>query len=211
MGKFNDILLAIPKMDLEQLDKLADKIKIARNLLVPEERESEDTDDWLLQGILKELRRRGLLSPKQRPRLAGDLLARYNEWAPGIQEALIQGFQVPRKYRLQIGLPALPEPQPHELALLGSLAAQAMADDLAGSPAPLCLHTMIHALPRALGMVDKSYPGYIAAGMLGMLVRRGGGKKNGARSAAGTVAGKHSNDAGVRRPARGQDRGADQA
>lgn len=115
--------------------------------------------DWLLDGIITELRRRGVIGPQSRPpmRVVLSLLPDYVEQAEAVRLGLLAGVRY--------------KPQPPELLSLGAFAARALADDMDGGPAPVCLQTMLQGLPKMLGAVDKAFPGYLGCGLLGFVLR----------------------------------------
>jgi hypothetical protein len=143
----------------DELKQVADRVSILRNIeppVLPPE------TDWLKHGIFEELRRLGILAGKVDPdifqtaRLAA---SHYGFHASNIKEGLINGLDF--------------KPQPHHLAALGVEAAHALAAMIKkAGRAPVCLNVMLYRTDSILAAVDESYPGYIAAKKLGLLIKK---------------------------------------
>lgn len=161
MVTLKDILETLPKLKPAELEKISQHLTALRVTESSRNKGSEPAgSDWLLAGILFELRRRGLLSSKNIPAKEIKRWApRYESEANEVRGVLIKAFG---------GAP----PQPNELVALGRLAAEALAADLNGGPAPVCLTTMLRRVSSIPGAVDAAFPDYISCGVLSALLRR---------------------------------------
>ena len=115
------------------------------------------TYDWLSEGIVSELHRRGL----QRKLLVGY----WRKWAPKGYAAGV--LAVREQLRAAVRRPLTTGEQ----YALGRLAARALADYLQGVPG-FGLKVMLQNISKVPEALDNSYPGYLADGMLGMLLSR---------------------------------------
>jgi hypothetical protein len=123
--------------------------------------------DWLFDGILYELQRRGLSYPK----LPKD---RLNSLAPNYF-----ADSVPIMTNLRVELLRVKKRIPGatlrqaELDALGRKAARELARLLQGGPAPMSLRTMLVNVLRIPEALEASYPGYLASGMILHLIGKG--------------------------------------
>lgn len=122
------------------------------------ERFVRSTDDWVLPGIERELRRRGLFTGKLLP-------DRVNRAAPNYQEDAAAFCQ---HYRRRIKK-VYPELKHAQLVALGIIFARALADYLPSVLHPnasLGLQTMLRNVNKMPDAIEASFPGYLQAGML---------------------------------------------
>ena len=161
------ILKSLPTLSEAELKRISDRIVALR---VTASKPVED-DDWLFAGIVWELRRRGVLAPSSRPpvRSTTSFAPKYPEEAKDVRKGLLAGINF--------------KPRSADLYALGALAARALADDLEGGPAPICLQVMLQNTHRMLGAVDKSYPNYLRCGLLGHLLQPAKERKGSSRRA----------------------------
>ena len=123
------------------------------------------TQDWLLEGITLELRRRGLWSQKAKLPVKG-LAPNYLDAASLICEQLLKAMQGPMPATLQMQL--------------GLLVARALADYLLLIHVPVGPKTMLQNVDKLLLAVDESYPGYVEAGILRLCLSGGTWQKQNA-------------------------------
>lgn len=112
-----------------------------------------DGVDWLLCGIEAELRARGLLGKKSR--LRADLIC--PKYA-ALSRSAVQMLQT------ALGM----NKRAADLAALGRLAAECLADHLERMRVPVTPRTVLQHVGDAAAAVDAAFPNYIASGMLGM-------------------------------------------
>jgi hypothetical protein len=151
-----EILRRLPRLAPSELEKVAGRLTALRGTASVK---ADNAPDWLLDGIIIELRRRGVIGPTARPGLAQmrAFAPDYVNQSEEVRAGLLQGIRY--------------KPRPPELSQLGAFAARALADDLEGGPAPVCLEVMVRNLPKMLGAVDNCFPGYLGCGLLGHLMR----------------------------------------
>ena len=111
-------------------------------------------DDWLTEGIVTELIRRGSLHKgmdwkKVAPK-------GYNKSVENVREFLSRAVRKPLNTA--------------EKYALGRLVARALSDYLANTPG-FGLKVVLQNVNKVPEALDASYPGYAASGMLGMLIK----------------------------------------
>jgi hypothetical protein len=125
--------------------------------------------DWLLDGIIRELRNHGIIGKDSHPNVyqtARHAASSYSMAAQDVKDGLVKGLDY--------------EPMPNDLAALGELAAHALAKHIKKvGRAPLCLQVMLQQTVYTLSAVDDCFPGYIAAKKLGWLIRKQQGQSAG--------------------------------
>jgi hypothetical protein len=114
--------------------------------------------DWLLQGMLTELSRRGHRHHIQDYAQVRSLCSNYEMSSQDIREQL-EG-QVKKH---------IAEPSRAELLTLGTVSARALADYI-HAWSPIGLKPMLQCTGRTLEALDNSYPDYIQSGMIGCLI-----------------------------------------
>ena len=112
---------------------------------------SDSGIDWLLCGIEAELRARGVLFNGSR--LRADLIC-----------PKYAALSRPAMATLRAGLGR--HPRASDLAALGRLAAECLADYLTSMRVPVTPRTMLQHAGDAAAAVDAAFPGYLASGML---------------------------------------------
>lgn len=112
--------------------------------------------DWLTEGIIGEMRRRGLVAKKHVDPFRPD------SYANSVTE--VQAWLLTKSSR------ALTPP---EKLLLGSIVAHALADFLPTDKSPLTLRRMFYAISRVGEALEWAFPGYLQSGMLDFLIRTG--------------------------------------
>lgn len=116
------------------------------------------SNDWLLTGILSELKKRGL----------GYTARSVNIWEHSRTYA--EESAMVRKELLRILKLSVPQPKYQELLALGSVVARALIGYL-GKKAYISLKSLLNNVGKALEAIDNAFPGYMACGMLSHLVR----------------------------------------
>ena len=112
-----------------------------------------DGVDWLLCGIEEVLRARGILSRKSR-----------------LQPKIIYPkYGAPSRPAMTTRVAALGgRPRAADLAALGKLAAECLADHIESMRVLVTPRTMLQHAGEAAAAVSAAFPGYLASGMLGM-------------------------------------------
>ena len=148
--KFDQILEELPRLSQKQLGEIA-----TRTSYLLSSASEDEAPDWITAGIMAELKARGLVKNVHSYRHF--LPKNYAAKAVEVEETLINTnelrsfFTPPRKY------------------VLGRVAACALADYLSWmkSFGPHIMFARVLAIPEAL---EASFPGYLGAGRLDILV-----------------------------------------
>jgi hypothetical protein len=115
--------------------------------------------DWLFEGIIAELGRRGL-----------------NYRAPQVTQSRSENYEQDSVFvrtRLEQNLKVLvPQPKRAHFLALGSRSAHSLAEYISRWDTPLGLKFMLNNVSRTFEALDRSFPGYLASGMVGVLVQR---------------------------------------
>jgi hypothetical protein len=151
-SELNTVLKLIPKLNpkeqleiKQKLDFLLQGIKTHPN---------RPLDDWLTEGIVTELVRRGLLHKGMDWKRVAP--SGYQQQSESIRTLLKAATRRP----LTAG----------EQYALGRLVARALADYLQNTPG-FGLKVMLQNISKVSEALENSYPGYLVAGMLGMLIK----------------------------------------
>ncbi len=153
MSKILDEVLArLPSLSAKEREIAGHRLLALAVTDVP-----KNEPDWLFDGIIKELQRRGILGTyRVTLRDAGESAQTYSYYAGAVKTALLEGIRY--------------KPKPPELISLGALAARALADDLEHGPAPISLKVLLRNTDRIPSAVEKSFPGYLGCGLLGQVI-----------------------------------------
>lgn len=117
-----------------------------------------EEEDWLYQALYYELGRRGLVAGKPPPlSKVANICSSYLAVAEQVSAFLL------KESRMKTAA---------EKVALGRVATRALADYLQPS-APLGLKVMLNNVGKIPMALERSYPGYVAAGMLGWVVKTG--------------------------------------
>ena len=144
------VLKHIPKLSLPELKAVQLRLSF---LLGTCPSKAAPTDDWLLEGILAELRKRGLWARKVT--FPKNILPTYYE----AKAAIVRDH-------LLLGV-AKPNLRPPERMSLGTLAAMALADYLMKVQVPVSPKTMLNNIEKIPLALEESYPGYWDQKLLG--------------------------------------------
>lgn len=145
-----EVLRRLPKLTKAELAQV--KVR-ATFLLGDASTEIATSQDWLLDGVTLELRRRGLW-PHSSALPKRFLPSNYAETASHVREHLLKG----------VGAAKL---RPHEGMALGSVAAAALADYLVRGRIPVTSKTLLLNLDKIPVALEAAFPGYWAAALLG--------------------------------------------
>jgi hypothetical protein len=119
-------------------------------------------DDWLSNGIMTELQRRGLCRLKTLNAKIVPIPKNYRADCAMARDIIIAG--TPEKL------------SDRDKLLLGAIVARSLADNLDNKyGGPLGLKKMLQNVSEAPGAIEESFPGYLAGGMIGMVLRKVGG------------------------------------
>lgn len=124
---------------------------------------NEFRNDWLLQGILDELRRRGHRHKIQN----------YAEVRKLCDTFEMDSTAVRRELEHQLAR-HVSDPRFDQLLTLGFVSAQALARYIASwdKGPPVALKPMLQLVNRTLEAIERSFPNYLASGMIYVLVQR---------------------------------------
>jgi hypothetical protein len=121
--------------------------------------------DWLLEGVLSELRRRGLghMVPPSFTIRKSNSYHGYETQADRVRLVLTA---------------AVPNMTLPETMSMGAIAAKCLADFILtwkrddGGKFEVSLETMLHNIHQVPAALDAAFPGYLESGMMGFLLRR---------------------------------------
>lgn len=111
-------------------------------------------DDWLTEGVVSELVRRGQLHKGM-------------DWHKVMPKGYKKTVEATREFLLKAVRRPLNTAQKYAL---GRLVARALADYLENTPG-VGLRKMLQCINNVPQALDASYPGYAASGMLGLLIK----------------------------------------
>lgn len=153
------------QLSVEELDRVRKKISVQLNVRggvgAPGTVRPSRRDDWLLDGLLHELRKQGLLPSTSTPPI-NRVSPGYAAAAEAVREELSRAFN-----------PAL---RPPEAVALGRLVASALVSYLRRREITASPRTLLNNVDKALVAVDESFPGYLRAGLLRMCWSVGHGR-----------------------------------
>jgi hypothetical protein len=144
-----EVLKLLPKLNASELEIVRVRVAFLAGTASTPNKEN----DWLLEGVTEELRRRGLWM--RRYAVPAKLLpSGYQEKSRVVREHLLKGLGS-RKLRPVDGL------------LLGRTAASVLADYLIHAKVPISPKTVLNNLDKIPVALEAAFPGYWASGMLG--------------------------------------------
>lgn len=153
MSSLQTVLRILPTLSVTELEEVKSKAQAALVLSTPPgvpAPAARPDEDWLLEGITYVLRSRGLVR--------GELFAidgKVKVALAEVQAALLEAVGRPLKTV--------------EKVALGRVTAEAMAD-MISTYATLGPRIMLQHIPKALQALENSFPGYLASGMVGLLI-----------------------------------------
>lgn len=121
---------------------------------------NEVQSDWLLQGILAELKRRG-----HRHHIES-----YAQVRSLCNDFEMNSIDVRRELEHQLTR-KLPEPRRDQLLTLGTAAARSLASYIEAWR-PIALKPMLQYAGRTMEALENSFPGYLGSGMIYCLIQR---------------------------------------
>lgn len=154
------VLGFIPKLEPEELQQVKNRITGFTSLgggVLPPQTSNNYLGDYLFDGCLFELRRRGLMRRDgiiARNRIPSN----YYEDAAEVRKLL--AGHVGNKLK------------PVELASLGRLLARCLADYLERGMVPILPKTLLQNISKVPVALDAAYPGYLEAGLLSFCWRK---------------------------------------
>lgn len=148
----NSILEKLPRLNAVELQTL--KVRVGAELSlsgssVGPTGSTAVSEDYVLDGLNYELKRRGLLAYSHMPKRA--IPSDFAEKSAAVRKCLSQ---------------YMPTLKTVERAALGQLAARALADYLEAKRSAVTPFAMFNQVDRIPLALDMSYPGYLQAGML---------------------------------------------
>jgi hypothetical protein len=154
MSFLAEVLKLLPHLTDEEAAEVTTRLKARLSLASAKPVEEED---WLFYGIVRELRRRGLMKRQLGPVEACRIAPKYAVESAEVRAVLTGGKRLSRP----------------QLTVLGSLSAEALANFLC---VPLGPKVMLVNVGRTIEAFENAYPGYREAGLLGALLpkERGG-------------------------------------
>lgn len=150
-----EVLNRLPKLAPEECAQVRQRLAfLAPETTVPL---PTDKEDWLLEGLTQELRRRGL----------------WMRAYPIPKKLLPEGFaeksQAARAY-LEKGAPGMKRRE--ERVALAGMAAQVLVDYMVELKVPVSPKTLLNFAAQVPSAMERAFPGYWTNGLLGFLVRR---------------------------------------
>lgn len=154
MSPLQTVLQILPTLSVPELEEVKSKAQagLALSPGVPATA-AASTEDWLLEGITQVLRSRGIILQGRTLLVDGKVKAGLID----VQGALLKAVGRPLKTV--------------EKTALGRVTAEAMAD-MISNYAPLGPKIMLQHIPKATQALENSFPGYLASGMVGLLIQR---------------------------------------
>jgi hypothetical protein len=153
MKTIDQVLRLLPRLTKHELDEVKEQINLLRTVGPSTQREVGDEASELLQAIVTFLSSRGL---------------EYNTMAMLRKVDQYEAFADKAKnvFRFMKGV----EGRTKKRAFL-SLAAELLYDDLTSMDVAVSARTMMSHTHRIPAVINKNFPGYARAGMLGIIVR----------------------------------------
>lgn len=162
MATFDQVRAMVPSLnpaDRRKLAMLLDRFQGSTSIKSVSRHESLDAD-WLFQGLLKELKRRG----------APDFTMRKISFLRSIAPNYELASQEVRVYFEK----KITNPSPTELSALGVILARALAAHIESwrNGPTVSMRSLLLNVGSAAEALDNSFPGYVAGGMLPMMIGR---------------------------------------
>ena len=147
------VLSALPRLNKGELEEVKRRTTALLQMGRRTDPQPIEDEDWLLLGILSELRHRGL---DNRPTVR---LKKASSYA---------GFSAQSERVRQLLLDAAPGLTAVQRRALGEIAARALADYLTWTD--LNRDTLMRFVGRVPEALDKAYPGYTSSGLLPLII-----------------------------------------
>ena len=162
MSNLQEILRRLPQLTRVELETLQLRLKAALSLTAASGSAAPDSpvEDWLLEGLYFELRRRGLLILNSRlpPAKLREIAPNFAAESAHVRKQIegpLKRFRGPLS--------------PREGLSLGALAARALAEYIS-PPTPLSPRTMLLNVSKVPEAIDHSYPDYLQSGLFNHLL-----------------------------------------
>jgi hypothetical protein len=154
--KLKGVLDILPHLSRKELELVRQRAAFLLQAKTSRGRESVEEQDWLLEGVLHELRKRGL--EKQIPHnfrvKSSKSFAAYQTQAERVKGVIAE---------------AIGGATPVELKQVGIIAAQCLADYITWNE--ISLETMLHNIGKTPKALERAFPGYIASGLLYLILK----------------------------------------
>jgi hypothetical protein len=151
---FDTLLKALPQLKPAELVQVQQRVSF---LLRTTTKTKSVSQDWLLEGLTGELRRRGLWAGTGQ--LPVKLLpVDYAEKAEAVRQHLLQGY-------------AKPNPRTVECMALGGLAGGMLVDYLIKLHVPVSPKTLLANVEKVPVALEEAFPGYWAQKLLGFCIK----------------------------------------
>ena len=148
------VLKYLPKLGRPDLEKVRQRVIFLLGVAAP--KGNSPDQDWMLDGITSELRRRGLWA--RTSTIPAKMLPEgYAEKSAVVRAHLLKGW-------------AKPNSRPVERMALGGLAAVALADYLTKVKVPVGPKTLLNNVEKVPLALEESFPGYWAQKLLGFCI-----------------------------------------
>lgn len=151
-GDLAEVLRRLPKLSSSDLDQISSRISFLRDTSVSA---SPAEYDWLMEGFMSELRRRGLWSGALAPRKSV-IPGSYAKASAEVRAYLLQNLKTVKL-------------RPMELSALGTLAGSALVDYLTKARVPIGVKTLLLNADKVPAALENAFPGYWAAGLLAFI------------------------------------------
>jgi hypothetical protein len=124
---------------------------------------TSSVDDWLFEGVLKELSRRGLVYRVKDAADVQRIAPNYEDDAAFVRSTLEKSLKQ-----------GMPDFRRIHLSALGCASARCLANYITSwrLQSPLGLKFMLTNTSKTFEAIDKSFPGYLQSGMVSVLVQR---------------------------------------
>jgi len=153
-SSLQEVLRRLPQLSSAELDKVAGRLAALRGTGAVTKVED---NDWLLEGLTQELRRRGLWM-RDYPVLKKLIPSNYVAASPAVRDHLLLGWG--KKPIRTI-----------EKLALAALAGGVLADYLTKIKLPVTPRTVLVNVDKVPVALEESFPGYWASGLLSYCVR----------------------------------------
>jgi hypothetical protein len=151
-GNISRILEALPQLSRQELEAI--KSRCTYLLQFNKKQETMEDEDWLLRGLLCELRRRGL----------------DNRASFSVRKSSTSFVTQSERIR-KLLIDAVPDMTLTERRLLGEIIGEALANYLVSIRQEVSLTSMLRHVGKVPQAMDHSFPDYIATGMLRLVIQ----------------------------------------
>lgn len=157
---YQAILEALPGLNKTQLGEVKKRVAHLLQGSGSADRAPVEDEDWLLLGIIAELQRRGLEADDR----SQFVIKKSSSYA---------SFSTASEITRGILLRAAPNLDAVERRLLGQIAGRELAKHLEGwhDPPEISLHNLLIRVGHVPVAIETAFPGYMASGMLSLVVR----------------------------------------